>query len=688
MKMRMSTLTCYGSMTTAVIKTVCWILLFIFTSADLQTGMHKKYPTDLMCYQNYTSTENFCYCSWRAGEDSVNAIYTLYYFNQEQLKWDGYDAGNRTYHIFKSYEVHMKKNISVSVAAKEEGKEYWSANFTVLLDKAVKLDPPDQKNFTIKKKDGYVSIHWTRIDRFSDSMKTIKEVQCKINEHSFRMDRCLLYKTSNPPNCILEAEIELPICQESCTLVLDGHKGHHIQIRQKYEEGVWSEWSDSVFVPADIGYTLEPSYVHGKLDNTGMRNIKLKWKPSTEEQGDMKYDISFTLLPCPYATVRHQTKVNWFNSSISGASYNVTVTSSNQAEEAPTWSSLIKEDWKGIPFKSVNLSGKNLTMKWKWKTSEKASLCIEWRSVTGKEHIFSNLAGIYESNQATIPTALLSIGPGNLTVMNVTAQSVLLKWDAFDLRECLGLLKNWVINLTDLNTNISTGEISENASVTQYLVQDLPLGFSYTFEVNGVTIYGEHTGSSFKSVSSPVTAENDDSKGLPGRIALILLVVLAVVIIICFVIKRLIIYPDLPDPSNSNAATFVFSDNKYIVSPKYLMDTSCEDKHVDPLMIEPIGETEAIKVTVRETEVTDLVITKHLSDNDLVVMTEAEAEAETDSQVEYRKQVVPMTPGSERESVIHFFGKLKDDLAHQAELSKETDVLLILNVDTKSVLET
>ncbi|XP_063811537.1 interleukin-31 receptor subunit alpha-like [Pseudophryne corroboree] len=499
---------------------------------------------------------------------------------------------------------------------------------------------------------------------------------------------------------------------KSCTIDLDGHKGHHIQIRQTYEEGVWSEWSDPVFVPADIGYTLEASYVPGKLDNTGSRSINLTWKPSTEEQGDMKYDISLTLLSCPDVTVHNQTKRNWFHSSISGASYSVTVTASNQAEKATTWSSVIEGDWTGKHFKSVNISENNLIMNWEVGRAEKTRYCIEWKSTTGEEVFFSNLTGNYERNQLNIPTGsfypmqcyrisihklnqtqstvgtayyfkpLLTVGPGNLSVVNVTAHSVLLKWDAFDLCECQQLLKNWVIFLTDHKTNVSRGEISENSSVTHYLVQDLPLGFNYTFEVKGVTVYGEQTGSSFKSVSTPEKALNDNI-WISARTGLIVLAVAAFVALHCFVAKRLSkrLCPDLPDPSNSNATTFVSRDNKYILSPKHLIDTSSEDKNDDPLMIETTGKTEANKVAVRKTEITDVVITQQLSDNDHAVTTEVE----TDFQFEYRKQLVPTTPGIEKETIIQFFGKLKDDFAHQVELPKEIDTLLIHNEDMISV---
>lgn len=63
-----------------------------------------------------------------------------------------------------------------------------------------------------------------------------------------------------------------------------------------------------------------------------------------ENQRDINYDITLTLLPCPDAKLHTRTKDNWFNATISGASYNATIVAFNQAENTPPWSLLINED--------------------------------------------------------------------------------------------------------------------------------------------------------------------------------------------------------------------------------------------------------------------------------------------------------------------------------------------------------
>ncbi|CAN2390009.1 hypothetical protein PRIEUP_LOCUS45, partial [Pristimantis euphronides] len=517
---------------------LCWILLVIFTTAGQQPGTNekKKTPKDLVCYQNYTSRNNFCYCSWRAGEESQNPTYTLNYcLHRDDGECEEFDAEKLTYKVLTNEEVHMRENISFEVIAEENGQTYKSKQITLILDKAVKLDPPDHKKVTVTRKSSSITFSWTRCHFFPVFLNTKKEVRYK--QH-------LSY--SEPLPCKINASTGgqpgdngIPTYKELCRFDLDDHGGRYIQIRQSFEEGVWSEWSHSIFVPAEIGH-VQIAINTGRLKLTGLRTISLLWKLSTDEGSRMNYHVNVTFLPCSGVTTSHQPKWDSFHTNISGARYNVTVTASNQAQTASPWSTVIEEDWAAIPFQNLTLSGNNLTMAWKGKKTEKLSYCIAWEASERKGVIDSNLLENL-NNYATIPTdnfvpmkcykiyihkmsknlitvgttyylkPSLRIGPRNLTVMNVTVNSILLKWDALDLYECQGILQNWVINRRDLTTNISK-EIYENSSVTQYLVKGLPLGFNYTFEVKGITIFGEQTGSSVKSVSSPWTAENTNKR--------------------------------------------------------------------------------------------------------------------------------------------------------------------------------
>ncbi|XP_072261229.1 interleukin-12 receptor subunit beta-1 isoform X2 [Pyxicephalus adspersus] len=695
----MLSLTPFGSRNNARITVFLWIQLIFFASAEQQADTTKKSPTDLICYQNYTLKNNFCYCSWKSGEESRNATFILNYGTHEEDVVDYFEVGQETFFSADSSQMHFQEPINVWVEAYEKDNVYSSAKITVHLDKAVKLDPPDMETVTIEKHGRSVTVHWTRIDRFTnqnDFLSTTKEVQYKRNKTSSAMvsQECKLYKTSRTPNCtkINFEETKLPICKESCTFDLDGNKEYYIQIRQKYTESVWSEWSQLVFIPADIDYNINTSYKEGTLEKNGSRTLRLDWKRGRENQGDINYDITFTLLPCPDAKLRTHTKDNWFNASISGASYNVTIVTFNQAEKTPPWSFTIDEDLTEICFEDITLSESQIIIKLgKNETKDPETYCIVWQYSTEKEISYSNITRAYGSNYISISTdnfhfmqcyrihihsfnttqhrtigtayyfrPSMNIGPGNLTAVNITSHSVLLQWDNFDLQMCQGLLKNWEITITDHNTNISRRETSQS---TQHLVENLSLGFNCTFEVKGITVYGEYTGN-VKYVLNSLRDTDTNNKWL-SFVMIPVCLLIGIVICVSKTRLRMYLFPVLPDPSKSNATLFASNDTSYILCPKYLSDASSENGHTGSLKIEtdvPVTNTDMI---FKEPDTREVAITSEIFDNDLFVV----AETEMDLQFAYKKQVVAVTPGNGKEVLIQEIRNLKDE-----DLETETDL--------------
>ncbi|XP_071982686.1 interleukin-12 receptor subunit beta-1-like [Engystomops pustulosus] len=681
------------------INALCTMLLLIHVTLGEQKGLNenKKTPEDLICYQNFTLKDNFCYCSWKAGEDSHNPTYTLTYCLLRDMECEEFPAGKLTYIILNNDEVHLRQNISMTVTAEENGQNYTSKKISLIFDKAVKLDPPDHKKITIFRTGTNITVLWTRTDLFPGSLKFNTKKEVRIKENSLYLDP-LLCKTSTPTTC-QPAHNGIPICKEQCEFALDGHQSHYFQIRQTYKEGVWSEWSEPILVPAEIGPVQIVNVTTSRSNIAGIRTISLHFKPYTKEEGNMNYHINVSFLHCCNVTTSHLSEYNWFQANISRAAYNVTVIASNQVQYASPWSTVIEEDWAAIPFQNVTLSGNNLTIKWKGEKAGKSSYCIVWKTRETKGEIYTELVGnnnvtILTDNflpmkcyridihkisksQITLGTTYYlkpssSIGPRNLTVINVTVDSILLKWDAFDLYECQEILQNWVITREDHATNVSKLSYA-NSSVTQYLVEGLPLGFNYTFEVKGITIFGEKTRSSFKSVSSPWTVENTNKRILEKTIGIILALLLAAFLLLIFWFKvTQCICQDLPNPSNSNAATFASSDNKDICRRQHLAHSSIEEKNTELLIIETFMKNDDIDRAVKESEMEQLVKTTELIENELV-MTEVDPEVEIDLQFEYRKQVTPMTPIKDKDTETHFFEQKETDLPQHSESSREDD---------------
>lgn len=80
--------------------------------------------------------------------------------------------------------------------------------------------------------------------------------------------------------------------------------------------------------------------------------------------------------------------------------------------------------------------------------------------------------------------------------------------------------------------------------------------------------------------------------------------------------------------------------------PKYLIDTSSENRQTDFLKIELNEAIKDTEIIFKEPEIQQEAITIGFLDHDIFVA----AEAETDLQFTYKKQVFSMTPGTDKES--------------------------------------
>ncbi|XP_075467194.1 interleukin-12 receptor subunit beta-1 [Ascaphus truei] len=675
------------------------------------TGVTEKIPTDLSCYLNYTFEHNFCYCSWEAGKDSQGATYVLKYCNHRlEPQCCSFHAGIQNHFAIEEDDVYMWENISFWVEASEMGQVYRSKNITVLLSKAVKFGPPELNNIQFITQVRSLRIKWHRLECLPDTKPFLKEAQCRTGSRSLWNEKpCGLHEKDDSSSCVLDQNDDTT-CIETCTLTLERDYAYYIQIRQKCADGIWSEWSDTVFAPADIVASPEIDYSVGKLHHSEMRNLSLQWKDAREEQGSVTYELSLTFLPCAGERLYHSTIANTSSFELSGAAYNLTIVASNLAGRGRPWSCVIEQDRTGFPFVNVRCAGTNtLRVQWTEETSRRANYCIEWKPTAAKEDSSqSTTINNFSRQEADIPTEdfrpmecyritahrfgktwstlgtgyyfkpSLSIGPGNLTMRNITAHSVLLMWDGFDLNECQGLLQTWVIITTDHEKNVSR-ESYENASVTQHLVRNLSLESRYTFNIKGITSFGEQTGSSQKSVITPRTDES---------IAVWLLLIICVGILLgfmaigglsCFGIKKLTLSlcPVLPDPCHSSATKFFSTEMKYIQSPISLIGPDSENGPEESLIVEPRTKTDISVAIVKETITTHWALTEERSEQVLGLISEVEA----DSQFEYRRQMHPTSPGSDKDSKgQEFFVRFKDGTVGQAEDPTENESLTCSNV--------
>ncbi|NWX20049.1 SDK2 protein, partial [Aegotheles bennettii] len=81
-------------------------------------------------------------------------------------------------------------------------------------------------------------------------------------------------------------------------------------------------------------------------------------------------------------------------------------------------------------------------------------------------------------------------GPANVTVLNITKHSALVKWTEIPAKDCLGFLQGYRIHYTDLSRKKSLA-VTLNSSTTSYYLTGLKEKTIYHVRISGFTKAGE-----------------------------------------------------------------------------------------------------------------------------------------------------------------------------------------------------
>ncbi|NXP22663.1 SDK2 protein, partial [Scytalopus superciliaris] len=81
-------------------------------------------------------------------------------------------------------------------------------------------------------------------------------------------------------------------------------------------------------------------------------------------------------------------------------------------------------------------------------------------------------------------------GPTNVTILNITKHSALVKWNKIAAEDCLGFLQGYRISYTDLSTK-KTLAVTLNSSTTSYHLTGLKEKTIYRVQISGFTDAGE-----------------------------------------------------------------------------------------------------------------------------------------------------------------------------------------------------
>ncbi|XP_078108555.1 granulocyte colony-stimulating factor receptor isoform X2 [Sander vitreus] len=261
----------------------------------IRAGYPPEAPQNLSCQTNLTTPETLT-CSWDPGqqETHLHTMYTLH------IKiWDSNE--NHTYELLPGVHRYtiprsgfvLFSNMEIYVKAVNELGEAASAPIILEPVSAAKFDPPTiLKVQVVPKKYGCLKLSWS-LSQQQAWMRDYRfnlEVQLKTADNSQRSEQPILVSRVRPTRSV-----------DQCRL-LHGTQ-YLIQIRVRYQQGPWSEWSSS-----RSGVTLE-SAPTGRLDSwmkaSGdhmhkQLNIHLFWKPSKQFRANaqnVSYIVSVKRLP-------------------------------------------------------------------------------------------------------------------------------------------------------------------------------------------------------------------------------------------------------------------------------------------------------------------------------------------------------------------------------------------------------
>ncbi|XP_069505347.1 interleukin-12 receptor subunit beta-1 [Ambystoma mexicanum] len=579
-------------------------------------------PTNVNCYLR--PSDLVAVCTWKDHAVLTGTTYRLHYMKNDTRRVFTFSAGSSTRCTLGEDYIYMKAFITVWVEKCIRGCCHSSPNITLRLNDLVKHDPPAVKTFS--KANGRFVMAWKR-----QKHRFLKEVRYK--------SEATLNWTEVP--CKFTDEDPLQEF-ESCTLHFEKNFPFEVQARLKLQdkESLWSEWSTSVNVPAEIVRSPELNITVGNPGRSGHRKLDLQWKEPQREESNVMYTILAQMVPCPCKEVPQQIRGTRLSMNISEGDYNISIYASNAAGSGPVQSYIVEPNHQiGVPFLNVSLSGTNAVQVW-WVVRRKRSsrYCIEWRPVSedrspGDCRLESLEAGTYSHKGPVQPKTCYRIaiygfvktpeswntnGEGNIwrtlgsmyyykpsnedipqdvAVTDIDVHSATIRWGEFLFNECRGVLHEYIVTiyLTQWNDTSKAQEATISGSV--YKLTNLSAGAGYTVGIKGKTQLGEETGSRqivFRTLKL-------DKSMAPWKLSVICIGILLAVFstggLCFFAVKRFktIVCPEVPTPVNSLATRFSQDDMQQVSAQKALLSSSSSSAEAgvgDRLIIVRNAETE------------------------------------------------------------------------------------------------
>nr|XP_033810825.1 interleukin-12 receptor subunit beta-1 isoform X2 [Geotrypetes seraphini] len=647
-------------------------------------------------------------CTWRAGDSSADTTYRLHLCNEEKSYCEIIDTGTSTQLIIDRQEIHIDKNYTAWVQSCLQGHCHSSSNITLIPFYSIKYNPPSSEAVEFSRFNGTLRMTWKN----PENQPLRKEARYKSRIHfKWTTGDCNLQEDAGD--------------SEMCTLSLADNTAYEIQLRHKSHDSRshWSEWCDTISVPAKLQESPELHYSVGEISKDGQRNLSFHWEKAAADQGNVNYILRVRMLSClcegdqkPLDIPENKTSGSVL---ISGAVYNFSIEAVNKDGRAPVQSYMIDSDLHtGDDLVKISpSSSNNVTVGWKFKKRSRF-YCIEWqplaespassKCVKGKFLEGQNLTftGTVESakcyriaaysRQNKSWSSLGSAyylkpskdrGHSNISMLNITAHSATVMWDGSLHNACSSLLLTCYIVKHAAENATSEGQMA-NTSMTYYTLKNLLSGTKYVVEVIGQTKYGEMLSIGQRHF---MTQETDEISPdwIPLAISLILVVFATGGVCSCRKRIKSRLCPVVPDPYDSNATKFPTVEPDLVATPKALLTSTVsseETEAVEALMVSFSPEKESPVVNRELSRDYNISVEKAeaevLMDRQATTTTEAEIEIDADLPFEYRRQMLLTSIVGEREDEKDL-GEMFGDSDQNESDKKDTE--LFINTDFSMV---
>ncbi|XP_067872048.1 interleukin-12 receptor subunit beta-1 isoform X2 [Heterodontus francisci] len=569
-------------------------------------------PSGLMCYRQRSGDVAPLHCTWTAGMELPQ--YKLCYCCDKCKNCKSFVAGNETKYTVPRDDLYLEKNLTFWVEATAGGIRVKSEKLYIVPKSSIKYDAPRGKEIELVRSEGMLILTWQK----PEERKIQNEIRYRsLDARKWKQTICI----SNE----LEA-------QETCKIHLESSSAYKLQIRRiLHGNGImWSEWSKTIFIPAEITQSLDLrwAFLHGLSEQCpGERYVQLQWQPPTDPNIRVtSYSLTFQpALNKTSFTQKPQNKSS-YRTAISLAPYNISIVALNRVGASKTETIYIPPaPPKETPDLNITVLN-NHTLKASWIHHRVQFYCIilelvsvailsntcqsrkelKIKNKTGMVHkVFERLEplklyritvhtnsskainGCRSETGYTIGSGTActqeqppTCGPDKVKVTNIRKTSVLLEWKAMSLGPCQGSLQKYLIIYRDLWNHTHTAAV--NSSTLSFTLLNLNASTLYTVEICGVTSAGQGT-ETLRNFQTKDYDQNELTAIVVGTSISVMLAVFIIASFCYFSVKRSkqIICPTIPDPVNSVAVRSMHSS----VHPSHWTAYSDDQDVTDVLVV-------------------------------------------------------------------------------------------------------